>query len=178
MRRFMLMLVVVIGLATPMVASSSVYQWGLPGDVSVKVDWDRDGVVDLVVFRPNTGVWYVLYSNTGFTVGAPIFDNFPWGMGGDVPIIEDFDGDGVLDLAVWRPSNGTWFILPFGFHYCFPCAVQFGLPGDVPYVGDYNGDGRVDLAVFRPSTGQWFINWGFNYSGSYTGWDGVVQIYG
>jgi len=36
----------------------------------------------------------------------------------------DFDGDGVTDLAVWRPTTGTWFIRTtqsVNTHQCPPC---------------------------------------------------------
>ncbi|MBC7909766.1 MAG: VCBS repeat-containing protein, partial [Pyrinomonadaceae bacterium] len=67
----------------------------------------------------------------------------------------DYDGDGTTDFSVFRPSNGTWFILNSGSNTFN--GVQFGSNGEVPVDGDFDGDSRSDIAVFRPSTGQWFI---------------------
>ena len=67
----------------------------------------------------------------------------------------DFDGDGVTDSTVYRPSSGTWFTLNSGTNTFI--QEQFGLNGDVPVDGDFDGDSRADLAIFRPSTGVWFF---------------------
>jgi hypothetical protein len=66
----------------------------------------------------------------------------------------DFDGDGITDLSVFRPSTGYWYIIyssDSSFH-----VIPFGTNGDLPVPGDYDGDGRTDVAVFRPSNATWY----------------------
>ena len=60
----------------------------------------------------------------------------------------DFDGNGVDDMAVYRPATGRWRVRNL-------FEIQFGDVGDIPVPGDYNGNGTTDLAVYRPSTGVW-----------------------
>jgi FG-GAP-like repeat len=60
------------------------------------------------------------------------------------------------DLAVWRPSNGTWYVLggvPGSTQVSFP----WGVSSDKTAPGDYDGDGKTDFSIFRPSDGNWWI---------------------
>lgn len=60
----------------------------------------------------------------------------------------DFDGDGQTDVSVFRPSNGTWYLL--GSEAGFS-ASQWGASSDVLVPADYDQDGATDVAIYRPA---------------------------
>ena len=58
---------------------------------------------------------------------------FVFGNSADIPVPADYDGDGVTDLAVFRPSTGTWHISFTGTGATV--AVQWGNEADWPVQG-------------------------------------------
>ena len=104
---------------------------------------------DLAIWRPSTGVWWVM--------GGPGSQQFAsgWGANGDIPVPGDFDGDGKTDLAVFRPTAGAWYVFKSSDNNWF--GVPFGISTDTPVAADYDGDGKTDIAVYRPSNGTWYI---------------------
>lgn len=71
--------------------------------------------------------------------------------------VEDSNANAIppADLAVWRPSTGTWWIM--GGSNSAQVTQSWGTSGDKPVPGDYDGDGKTDFSIYRPSTGQWFV---------------------
>jgi hypothetical protein len=146
-------------------------QWGSSGDTPITGDYDGDLAGDFGIVRTVGGnrQWYILNSNFGygFEYGCPTtvpFCNAPiaFGLNTDRLVTGDFDGDLRSDIAIFRPSDGTWqYLHSISATGNTPGTVggfQWGLTGDIPQPADYDGDKRTDFAVFRPSTGVWYIN--------------------
>ncbi len=109
--------------------------WGTAslGDVPVVADYDGDGKTDIAVWRPSSGQWFIQRSTVGvFDYNAYPGDRSPvqWGLSTDVPVPGDFDKDGKADIAVWRPSNGQWFVKRSSDGQMQ--ASQWGVSTDVP----------------------------------------------
>jgi hypothetical protein len=120
-------------------------------------DWDNDGKTDIGVYRPNP----VIGQNSFFYLqnsSNNLFSSFQFGSGGDLTVTEDYNGDHIPDLGVWRRSNGFWYIAdPVGEPATHFTGFPFGIFSDIPVTGDFDGDRRKDFGVFRQSEGIWYI---------------------
>lgn len=140
---------------------SSTVRWGLGSDRLAPTDYDGDGLTDFAVWRAETGTWYVFRSHDGQYQAVRWGTRISVGTGfiEDNIVPADYDGDGQADIAVWRPSNGIWYVLKSSSNYNPEYAQYFnwGKYGDVPVPADYDGDKIADFAIFRPSENRWYV---------------------
>jgi hypothetical protein len=147
--------------------TSLIEQWGLPGDLPIPGDYDGDGKTDLAVWRPGDRNVYISPSSrpgqsdllpapSPLNVLATNLKINGVENGVYLRMSADYDGDGIIDFAVWSPATGKWIIVPSG-NPASPLVQQWGAPGDIPVPADFDGDGKTDVAVWRPWTGTWYI---------------------
>ena len=118
----------------------------LPG-----LDYDGDGKTDFGLYRSTNvgpaaplGTWTFRFGPT-YTTSTGVV----WGTTADVPVPADWDGNGVVDPAVYRPSEKKLYVLQApAYNSAF--TITWGSSGGTAIPGDFDGDGRADFAVFTP----------------------------
>jgi len=136
-------------------------QWGLSTDIPLSMDIDGNNTSDLVVFRPSNGTWYIqkmgdiIKPRNNTSQSGSRFRTIKWGAAGDKPLAGDFDADGREEIAVFRPSEGNWYI--YDDFNKTNRIVHWGASGDIPIARDFDGDAKAEIAVYRPSNGTWYI---------------------
>lgn len=139
-------------------------------DRPITGDFNGDGKMDIAIFRDedlnnsNTlGQWYIDYAPVDGIVDV----QGAFGLDGDIPVVGDFNGDGIDDIALYRPvpdGIGEWYISTSnaaGPSFNGPFYIEglkFGLVNDMPVVGDFNGDGYDDIAIYRKSENKVYVN--------------------
>lgn len=93
-------------------------------------------------FDPSTGHWHMRDA-----VGAT--HSFFFGVPGDVPLLGDWDCDGVDTVGMYRPTNGYVYLRNSNTQGVADLDFFYGTAGDIPLAGDWNGDGCDTLAIYR-----------------------------
>jgi ELWxxDGT repeat protein len=105
-------------------------------------DFDGDGVSDLAVYHPPSGLWYVRQSSNGGVV------SYGYGGPGYLPIPGEYGSDGKVDLAVYHSDSGLWFLHSSADGTS--SSIQFGGAGYTPVRADFDADGKRDPSVYYP----------------------------
>ncbi|NNL71291.1 MAG: choice-of-anchor D domain-containing protein, partial [Acidimicrobiia bacterium] len=81
---------------------------------------------------------------------------FTYGIPGDIPLLGDWNCDGVDTPGAFRPSTGFFFFTntnpQSGQVLVADITYFFGAPGDMPMVGDWDKDGCDSAAIYRNGT--------------------------
>jgi hypothetical protein len=136
------------------------YSTGSSSDYSGGVavaDFNGDGILDLAVINPavidpagmgvSPGTLSILLGKGDGTFQAAV--NYPTGLNPAGVAVADFNGDGILDLAVTNTFSANLGIYLGKGDGTFQRAAYYeagNSPGCV-VVADFNGDGILDLAV-------------------------------
>ncbi len=117
-------------------------QFGTSDGIPVQVDYDGDGFTDRATYK--NGLWNIARKD-----GPTRIVN--WGLIGDIPVPADYSGDGIVEPAVFRPTEGNWYIA----YWYGTQVIQWGQQGDIPVPADYDGNGSPNLAFYR--NGAWHV---------------------
>jgi hypothetical protein len=137
--------------------------FGQRTDLPVTGKWNASGNDRIGVFRPGNGRWHLDLSGDGK------WDTCNWDrcayltvyQAGDLPVPGSWNGNGLTQLGLYRPSTGEWFLDYNGNRTWDGCTkdrcLSFGIVGQ-PVSGDWDGTGTSKIGVFDPSTGEWFLD--------------------
>ena len=159
---------------------------------TARTDFDRDGISDFGCYDASgipglvsQGQWYFMKSTDGFD------NSVSFGYEGTVPVVGDFDGDGIADYGCYDAagipglaSSGSWYFMTSSNGFM---VATFGYHGTMPVVGDFDGDKIDDYGCYDPDgipglviPGQWYFmksTEGFDASVSF-GYAGTVPVVG
>ncbi len=120
--------------------------FGIFGDNIIPGPWEIEGVTNPAVARLFNNAWtFEIYLSDG-NVRRVV-----WGGNGDVPKVSDYDGDGLFDIAVYRPSSQQLFVIYSSSNDIE--TFEFGSgTADFTFRGDITGDGTDDISFWEPTT--------------------------
>ncbi len=121
------------------------------GDNIVIGPWEGVGVSAPAIARLYDDSWTFFVRKHDGTVRATA-----WGRAGDVPMPQDYDGDGVFDVAVYRPSEQSLYVIGSIDRQARIIHIGSGT-ADYSARGDFTGDGRNDLAFWEPASGMFSV---------------------
>lgn len=132
---------------------------------TVSVEWISPDEFGL--WRNNGGTieWYFDRNGSRAWESSDALSPIPsyGGASTDKVAIGDFNGDGIDQIAVYKPSTGDFYLDggDFAWEGTAPSGdylAPFGVTGGTAVVGDWDGDGKDDIGVYISSSNTWYLD--------------------
>ena len=111
------------------------------------------GVCDRIGYVDESGEWRLAHDVAWGTADT----KFYYGTPGDVPLMGDWDCDGIDTPGLYRASTGFVYLRNSNSQGFAHRQYFFGVAGDVPLAGDFDGDGCDTVSIYRPSEQRFYI---------------------
>jgi hypothetical protein len=140
--------------------------WGNDSCKPMPYDYDGDGSADIAVYCNDAysfSTWDIDYSSNGFN--GIDYNGGGWYTGDHQAVPADYDGDGMVDIAIKDDASGWWTIdyASNGFGYWDDYYAGWGDADYLAAPADFDGDGSADLAVmYRAGYATWWIDYASN----------------
>lgn len=133
-------------------SATTTFAYGLPGDVPLMSDFSGSGIETPAVIRgvrhsidgSESLEWYIRQVPES---GQPDLV-IRFGQIGDIPVVGDWNGNGVSTIGVVRKGN-RWLLRNSNTSGPADIDFIFGQAGDTPVSGDWNGDGVDSPGMVR-----------------------------
>jgi hypothetical protein len=134
-------------------------------------DWNGDGRVDFMWFRPSTGDnrWYLSQGELSFVRFLNPIPPAELSSDRGAIHVGDWNSDGVTDFLWYErlTGNNRWYMgspsaLGFTVYSNLIAPTLINEANGELYNGDWNGDGRLDLMWYDRASGsnRWFVSGG------------------
>lgn len=121
--------------------------FGIFGDNIIPGPWEHPEQTNPAVARLYNNMWFFYIYQADGSIREVV-----WGGNGDIPKVQDYDGDGVFDIAVFRPSAQKTYVINSSDNSVH--IYNFGTgTADHTVRGDATGDGIDDISFWEPITG-------------------------
>ena len=126
----------------------NILPFGIEGDQVILGPWEVPGVTSPAIVRLINGSWVFIVLRPDATFRGQF-----WGVGQDIPKVDDYDGDGLFDFAVHRYPEKTTYVINSSDQSV--SVIPFGsASADLSVVGDYSGDGKAEVTIWEPILGR------------------------
>lgn len=133
--------------------------FGNPSDIPLAGDFNGDGCDTVSIYRPEEARFYIINTlgEHGGGLGAAEY-SFLFGNPGDMPVVGDWNGDGIDEIGLHRETTGLFYYRDTLTTGTADGQFFFGDPGDRFVSGDWGTvDGADTPAVFRPTNSTFYF---------------------